>query len=86
MQKFKMIKLADGDSAIIIRNNKDEKGYDVEIIHHFPREDDASEEEMTFFTLMLRGMADYAMNNPEPLIEQGQRSFASDFNQLHTIH
>ena len=45
-----------------------------------------SDDEVAFYTLLLRGMADYAMNNPESLIEQGQLSFSRDFNQLHTIH
>jgi len=36
--------------------------------------------------LLLRGIADYAMNNPESLIEQGQLSFANDINLLQTIH
>ena len=86
MQKLKTITLAEGDSALIIRTVKEDEAYDVEILHHFPNKKDMSDDEVAFYTLLLRGMADYAMNNPEALIEQGQLSFSRDFNQLHTIH
>ena len=83
MQKLKTVTLAEGDSALVVRNLKTEESYDVELVHNFV---DSREDEISFYTLLLRGMAHYAMNNPELLIEQGQLSFNKDFKQLHTIH
>ena len=86
MQKLKTVTLAEGDSVLIVRNLKTEEAYDVELVHNFSENVDSREDEISFYTLLLRGMAHYAMNNPELLIEQGQLSFNKDFNQLHTIH
>ena len=86
MQKRKTINLAENDSALIIRNLGDGEAYDIEIVHNFSNVSKENNEEATFYTLLLRGIADYAMNNPESLIEQGQLSFANDFNLLQTIH
>jgi len=86
MQKRKTITLAEGDSALIVRNLKNEEAYDVELIHNFSEKVDFREDEMAFYTLLLRGMAHYAMNNPELLVEQGQLSYSKALKQLHTIH
>tara|TARA_R100001015_G_C4502657_1_gene76717 strand:+ start:171 stop:431 length:261 start_codon:yes stop_codon:yes gene_type:complete len=86
MQKRKTITLAENDSVLIIRNLGDEDAYDIEIVHNFSNVSEENNDEVTFYTLLLRGIADYAMNNPESLIEQGQLSFANDINLLQTIH
>tara|TARA_X000001382_G_scaffold105724_1_gene80979 strand:+ start:935 stop:1195 length:261 start_codon:yes stop_codon:yes gene_type:complete len=86
MQKRKTITLAENDSVLIIRNLGDEDAYDIEIVHNFSNVSEDNNDEVTFYTLLLRGIADYAMNNPESLIEQGQLSFANDINLLQTIH
>mgnify|MGYP003123178086 FL=1 len=86
MQKRKTITLAENDSVLIIRNLGDENAYDIEIVHNFSNVSEENNDEVTFYTLLLRGIADYAMNNPESLIEQGQLSFANDINLLQTIH
>ena len=86
MQKRITITLAENDSVLIIRNLGDEDAYDIEIVHNFSNVSEDNNDEVTFYTLLLRGIADYAMNNPESLIEQGQLSFANDINLLQTIH
>ena len=86
MQKRKTITLDENDSVLIIRNLGDEDAYDIEIVHNFSNVSEDNNDEVTFYTLLLRGIADYAMNNPESLIEQGQLSFANDINLLQTIH
>ena len=86
MQKRKTITLAENDAVLIIRNLGDEDAYDIEIVHNFSNVSEDNNDEVTFYTLLLRGIADYAMNNPESLIEQGQLSFANDINLLQTIH
>ena len=62
MQKRKTITLAENDSVLIIRNLGDEDAYDIEIVHNFSNVSEDNNDEVTFYTLLLRGPLCLALN------------------------
>ena len=67
------INLNPGDSAVIIRHEEGENsGFDMEI-YHYPTEN-MSEDDLTFYALLTRGMAYHAAEDTDHVLDMGRES------------
>jgi hypothetical protein len=68
------VKLNPGDSAVIVRHDDAEDGgFEIEIYHR--SDENLSEEDLVFYTLLTRGMAFQATNDMEAVLDMGRESF-----------
>tara|TARA_R100001443_G_scaffold89099_1_gene95537 strand:+ start:202 stop:462 length:261 start_codon:yes stop_codon:yes gene_type:complete len=86
MPKQKIIPLAEGDAALIIHTNVDGFGsYDIEITSNFT-EKTVTPDELVFYTLLLRGMVYYTINDVDVLVTGGAKDMQHNYTEKETMH